>query len=82
MREVFAREEDGRVSIRYLNPGTYLLRIVDDRNGDGRWTTGDYESQRQPEPVRYFVTKKGEKEIKVRANWEYDIDVDYSILEE
>lgn len=82
VREVFAREEDGRVSIRYLNPGTYLLRIVDDRNGDGRWTTGDYESQRQPESVRYFVTKKGEKEIKVRANWEYDIDVDYSILEE
>ena len=43
---------------------------------------GDYESHRQPEPVRYFVTKKGEKEINVRANWEYDIDVDYSILEE
>lgn len=82
VREVIARGDDTLVSIRYLPPGAYYLRIVHDRNGDGKWTTGDFEKRRQPEPVRYFVTEKGENVIKVRANWEYDINVDYSILEE
>ena len=66
----------------YLDPGTYYLRVVDDRNGDGRWTTGDFARRRQPEAVRYYTTEKGESEIKTRANWEYDISVDYSKLEE
>lgn len=82
VREVIARDGDTKVSILYLRPGAYSLRIVHDVNGDGKWTTGDFEKRRQPEPVRYFVSDKGEKVITTRANWEYDINVDYSVLEE
>lgn len=82
VREVVALEGDTTVSILYLRPGAYSLRIVHDVNGDGKWTTGDFEKRRQPEPVRYFESEKGEKVITTRANWEYDINVDYTVLEE
>ena len=82
VRQVVVPRGETKASIMYLDPGTYYLRVVDDRNGDGRWTTGDFARRRQPEAVRYYATEKGESEIKTRANWEYDISVDYSKLEE
>jgi hypothetical protein len=36
-----------------------------DRNGDGRWTTGDYDSQRQPEETFYYPGA-----LNLRAQWE------------
>lgn len=82
VRQVVARGDDAKVSILYLRPGNYFLRVVHDANGDGQWTPGDFEMRQQPEPVRYFMTEKGDREIKVRANWEYDVKVDYTVLEE
>lgn len=82
VREVIARGDGSRATISYLPPGVYYLRIVDDRNGDGKWTTGDFGERRQPEAVRYYVTARGESEIATRANWEYELDIDYSVLEE
>jgi uncharacterized protein (DUF2141 family) len=40
-----------------LPPGEIYARIVVDDNGDGAWTTGNYEKGRQPEEVYYFPGK-------------------------
>lgn len=55
----------------YLPPGDYYLRLFVDRNGDGKWTTGLYEKNIQPEEVFYFP-----KPLVARAKWEIEQDWD------
>jgi len=73
LREYFP-ESDGTLEIPYLDRGKYKLRVIYDVNGDGKWTTGDYETQRQPENVSYFP-----EEIDVKVNWEQIYDWDISV---
>jgi len=61
------------VNYEYLMPAMYRLRIVDDENGNGKWDTGSYLKNRQPEKVMYHSQK-----INVRANW--DIEMEWSVL--
>ena len=49
----------------YLIPQKYQIRFVKDRNGNGRWDTGNYLEKRQPEEVIYL-----EEALNLRANWE------------
>ncbi len=52
----------------FLQPGTFRLKLIDDRNANGRWDEGDYSQQLQPEGVYYYDEK-----IPVRANWDVEI---------
>ncbi|MGM9825654.1 MAG: Ig-like domain-containing domain [Paludibacteraceae bacterium] len=70
VRELPAREEGTKFE--YLAPKTYYLRLYFDLNGDGRWTTGDWATKRQPEPVYYFPAK-----LSLRANWDFEERFDY-----
>ena len=54
-----------------LEAGFYRLRVIYDLNGDGKWTTGDFDSGRQPEPVSYYP-----EEIEIKTGWELDQDWD------
>ena len=38
----------------YLSPGVYYLRAFIDRNGNGKWDTGDYANDLQAEEVYYY----------------------------
>lgn len=58
---------DEVVDFKYLAPGRYYLRAVDDRNGNNRWDTGDYSKKRQPEQVYY-----NPKPIDLRENWDVE----------
>jgi len=60
---------DGRADFFYLKPGSYFMRCFVDKDGNGEWTTGDYDAGRSPEPVYYLP-----KEIPVKAQWEVDQD--------
>lgn len=40
-----------------LPPGDVYARLIIDENGDGQWTTGNYEELRQPEKVYYYPGK-------------------------
>lgn len=57
-----------------IEKGNYRIRIIYDLNGDGMWTTGDFNLKRQPEPVSYYP---GEIEIKI--DWEIQQDWDVGI---
>ena len=58
---------NGEVKFTYLPPSLYFLRMFYDRNGNGKWDTGDYSKNSQPEEVYYL-----NKAINVKANWDYD----------
>jgi len=45
---------DGEIDFEDLKPGDYFLRYVEDRNGNGKWDTGNYAENQQPEKTYYF----------------------------
>ncbi len=49
----------------YIDPGSYLVRIIFDADGNGKWDTGRYLQKLQPERVIYYPGS-----IELRANWE------------
>jgi Bacterial Ig-like domain len=63
IREVH-RKENGKVEFPLLEKGTYRLRVIFDLNNDGKWTTGDFVTHRQPEPVSYCP-----EELEIKENW-------------
>jgi hypothetical protein len=62
---------DGKVVFPMLDNGTYRLKVIYDLNGDGKWTTGDFDTGRQPEPVSYYP-----HEIELKTGWEAEQDWD------
>lgn len=54
-----------------LEPGDYYIRLTEDANNDGKWTTGCYDKKQEPEQVFYYPTK-----ITLRANWDREEDWD------
>lgn len=59
--------ESGNVRFRHLAAGEYRLRAIVDADGNGRWTSGDYRRQRQPEECILF-----EKSFTLREKWEIE----------
>lgn len=57
----------GAALFRYINPGTYYMRLCLDRNGNGVWDTGNYKEKRQPEEVFYYPGN-----LSLRANWDVE----------
>lgn len=56
--------DDKLLEFKYIEPGKYRVRAIDDRNGNGYWDTGKYLAGRYPERVLYYT-----QEIELRANW-------------
>ena len=65
----FSSSDKGVFNYMLLPPGPYKLRIIYDKNGDGKWSTGNYQLKRKPETVIWYSAS-----ITVRSNWETEID--------
>ena len=48
------KAQDNSAEFFYLSPGTYYVRAFVDRNGNGRWDTGNYDEDLQAEAVYYY----------------------------
>jgi hypothetical protein len=59
--------KDGKTVFPLLETGIYRVRVIYDLNGDRKWTTGDFSTHRQPEPVSYYP-----KEIELRPGYELE----------
>lgn len=57
--------KDQEISIPLLEPKKYIMKAVFDRNGNGKWDTGDLKEKIVPEEVCYYLSV-----IKVRSNWD------------
>lgn len=75
LRELPATKEGA--FFEYLKPDTYYFRMYVDENEDGRWTTGEWSSKRQPEPIYYFPGK-----IQTKSNWDFEEEWDYQVEEQ
>ncbi|MBP3711182.1 MAG: Ig-like domain-containing protein [Bacteroidaceae bacterium] len=67
-------QKNGRADFFFLKPAEYYLRCFVDTDGNGEWSTGEYNQGLQPEQVFYFP-----KPIHVKAKW--DIEQDWAPLE-
>jgi len=52
-----------------LSPGNYVAEVIEDLDGNGRWSTGNYDLKRQPERL---LTKELEQ---LRANWDVEAEL-------
>jgi len=64
---------DHRASFYFLAAGKYGARLINDRNGNALWDTGDYGLKIQPEEVYYYPQIINLKVMwKIEENWNVD----------
>lgn len=56
---------NGSVTFRYLTPGKYYARVIEDFNGNGLYDTGNYELGLEPDLAYYYP-----KMINIKKNWD------------
>jgi hypothetical protein len=62
---------NGVADLKYLKPGTYYLRAVEDLNGNFKWDTGNFSKKIKPERVYYRPTQ-----VELRSNWDHEEEWD------
>lgn len=63
--------KDELVTFDFLQEGKYKLRAILDKNGSGKWDTGLYLQNRQPEEIIYLPV-----EINVKQNFDFEQEFD------
>ncbi|MDE5970701.1 MAG: hypothetical protein K2G74_07745, partial [Muribaculaceae bacterium] len=66
--------EGNQAYFAFLNEGTYYARAFVDRNGNGKWDTGNVSELIQPEEVFYYP-----KKIELKRNW--DVSQSWNLFE-
>jgi uncharacterized protein (DUF2141 family) len=59
-----------------IRPTEYEVRILYDRNGNGKWDTGHFGKRIQPEKV---VSRK--QKLSIRANWDNELEINLKDIE-
>ncbi len=62
-------DKPGKAVFKLIVPAKYLLRVIFDTNGNGRWDTVDYLKKQQPEHVQYM-----NESITIRPLWEEEVE--------
>lgn len=57
------------INYEYLPPDKYKLKIILDENGNGKWDTGNYLKNIQPEHVVF-----NKEDINIRSNWDAEVE--------
>jgi hypothetical protein len=65
----------GDVTFDLLDKGRYRLKVIYDLDSNGKWTTGDFDLGRIPEPVSYYPA-----ELEVKINWGLEQDWDIGTM--
>ncbi|MDE6624570.1 MAG: Ig-like domain-containing protein [Alistipes sp.] len=66
----------GDVRFNYVPAGEIKFRIIEDRNGNGQWDTGNVVERRQPERAEMFADEQGEDTFVTKTNWEIEFTMD------
>jgi hypothetical protein len=64
--------KNGRADFYFVKPGKYYLRLFNDRNGNGTWDPGLYETHTPAEEVYYYP-----QSIDLKAMW--DVEQDWNV---
>ncbi len=60
--------QTGKFAFQFIKPGSYDLKLIIDKNRNGKWDTGEYAIKKQPEQVFFYPQK-----VDVRANWDITV---------
>ena len=71
--EQYVEQASTTYNFPFVKAGNYRLRVIEDRNRNKKWDTGNFLGRLLPEPVRYFA-----KEIELRANWEVEQEISFA----
>jgi hypothetical protein len=63
-----AISKGGLYRFELLSAGNYSIRLIEDADGNGRWTSGSYVLKQQPEKVRFYPAL-----VRLRAGWDTDV---------
>ena len=53
---------------------------IEDKNGNGKWDTGNVVERRQPERAEIYANDEGEDTFATKANWEVEFSIDMNTL--
>lgn len=62
--------EKSTVNFKLITPGSYFIRLVYDKNANGKWDTGNFLKRLNPEPVLYEA-----QPVEIRANWDVQLSI-------
>ena len=66
----------GDIQFNYVPAGEIKFRIIEDRNGNGKWDTGNLVERRQPERAEMYVNAEGEDTFATKTNWEIEFTME------
>lgn len=66
----------GDIQFNFVPAGNIKFRIIKDRNGNGKWDTGNVVERRQPERAEMYANEQGEDTFATKANWEIEFSMD------
>ena len=66
----------GKHRFNYVTPGDIRLRIIEDKNGNGKWDAGDVIAGLQPERAEAYFNERGEDLFTTKMNWDFEINID------
>ena len=62
-------DNESKFSFSLLDPGTYSLRVIEDRNGNGIWDPSNYQMRKSAERVFYYEGEEQTRDLIVRGGW-------------
>ena len=66
----------GKYRFNYVSPGEIRLRVIEDKNGNGKWDAGDVILGLQPERAEAYFNERGEDVFATKMNWDFEINID------
>ncbi|RZS95340.1 Ig-like domain-containing protein [Cecembia calidifontis] len=69
--------ESNVATFQYVEPGSYYIRAIVDRNKNKRWDTSNLREWRYAEPVYYVENQNAEnsKDVTVRGGWVLELEI-------
>ncbi len=59
-----------KYSFQYLQPKNYKIKVILDRNKNGKWDPGNFFTKEEPEIIWFYQTQDKKFDFPIRANWE------------
>lgn len=76
LKQVRRDVASGDVQFNYVPAGEIKFRVIEDKNGNGKWDTGNLVEQRQPERAELYVNDEGKDVFATKSNWEIEFAMD------
>ena len=66
----------GDIRFNYVPAGEIKFRVIEDRNGNGKWDSGNVVERLQPERAEIYANDQGEDTFATKTNWEIEFSMD------